>query len=164
MVEPMFSRNDGPLPTLVQCGSRKEQIEIAVYIAKDSGKTKSVAILFKNREQERLVSDRLPNGSKRLHRDMESWHEGHGIYYGTYHSAKGLEFDLVILPFLEEDNLSDPEYKACHGEEDAHTRYGRLIYVAVTRAKTELLLLYSGAVTPLLPADSSLYIRRIATR
>ena len=162
MVEPTFPRNDGPLPTLVQCGSREEQIEIAVDTAEESGKTKSVAILFKDRDQEHLVSDRLPNGSKQLHRNMESWREGHGIYYGTYHSAKGLEFDLVILPFLEEDNLSDPEYKVCHGEEDALTYYGRLIYVAVTRAKTELLLLYSGAVTPLFPADSSLYSRRIA--
>ena len=31
--------------------------------------------------------------------------------------------------------------------------------VAVTRAKTDLLLLYSGTVTPLLPTKSSLYGR-----
>ncbi|MFC1895146.1 3'-5' exonuclease, partial [Thermodesulfobacteriota bacterium] len=82
-----------------------------------------------------------------------------GICYGTYHSAKGLEFDLVILPFLEEENLPDPDHIASHGEEDALTHDGRLIYVAVTRAKTDLLLLYSGTLTPLLPAKSSLYGR-----
>jgi len=31
--------------------------------------------------------------------------------------------------------------------------------VAATRAKTNLILLYSGALTPLLPTDESLYQR-----
>ena len=88
---------------------------------------------------------------------MDSWNDLPGIYYGTYHSAKGLEFDLVILPFLEKDYLPDSEHIESHGEEDAFIHHGHLIYVAVTRAKTELLLLYTGTVTPLLPTESSLY-------
>ena len=93
----------------------------------------------------------------RLHREMGSWNDGPGIYYGTYHSSKGLEFDHVILPFLEDNNLPDSDHILSHGQEDAMTHYGRQIYVAVTRAKSELLLLYTGEVTPLLPKDSSLY-------
>jgi len=159
IVEPTSPRADGPLPTLLECDDRKQQIEVAVRVAKDSGRTKSVAVLFKNREQEGFISEKLPGHAKRLHRDMDSWNDGPGIYYGTYHSAKGLEFDLVILPFLEKDNLPDPDHIASHGEEDALTHDGRLIYVAVTRAKTDLLLLYSDTITPLLPTKSSLYGR-----
>ena len=159
IVEPTSPRADGPLPTLVECDDRKQQIEVAVRVAKDSGRTKSVAVLFKNRDQEGFISAKLPGHAKRLHRDMDSWNDGPGIYYGTYHSAKGLEFDLVILPFLEKDNLPDPDHIASHGEEDALTHDGRLIYVAVTRAKTDLLLLYSDTITPLLPTKSSLYGR-----
>jgi superfamily I DNA/RNA helicase len=159
MVEPTSPRADGPLPTIAECDTRAKQIEVALRVAKDSGKTKSVALLFKNREQERLVSSGLPDYATKLHRDMNSWHDGPGIYYGTYHSAKGLEFDLVILPFLEKDNLPDPEHIASHGEEDALTHDGRLLYVAVTRARTDLLLLYTGEPTPLLPAKPSLYGR-----
>ena len=159
IVEPTSPRADGPLPTLLECDDRKQQIEVAVRVAKDSGRTKSVAVLFKNREQEGFISEKLPGHAKRLHRDMDSWSDGPGIYYGTYHSAKGLEFDLVILPFLEKDNLPDPDHIASHGEEDALTHDGRLIYVAVTRAKTDLLLLYSDTLTPLLPTKSSLYGR-----
>jgi superfamily I DNA/RNA helicase len=159
IVEPASPRADGSLPTIAEYDTRAKQIEVAVRVAKDSGKTKSVAILFKNRDQERLVRSGLPAYAKQLHRDMDSWNEGPGIYYGTYHSAKGLEFDLVILPFLEKDNLPDPDYIASHGEEDALIQDGRLLYVAVTRARTDLLLLYTDELTPLLPAEPSLYVR-----
>lgn len=159
IVEPTFPRADGPLPTLVECDSREKQLRVAASVAKDSGTTKSVAVLFKNRHQERLISIKLPNNAKRLDRNMSSWSDGPGIYYGTFHSAKGLEFDLVIVPFLEKHNLPDSEHISSHGEEDAHIRDGRLIYVAVTRAKTGLLLLYTGTLTPLLPTKSSLYRR-----
>jgi len=159
MVEPTSPRADGPLPTIAECDTRAKQIEVALRVAKESGKTKSVALLFKDREQERLISSGLPNYATKLHRDMNSWNDGPGIYYGTYHSAKGLEFDLVILPFLEKENLPDPEHIASHGEEDALTHDGRLLYVAVTRARTDLLLLYTGEPTPLLPAKPSLYGR-----
>ena len=159
IVAPKFPHADGSLPTLVECDSREKQLTIAARVAKNSGTTKSVAVLFKNRQQERLISEKLPNNAKRLHGKMGQWGEGPGIYYGTFHSAKGLEFDFVILPFLEKDNLPDSEHILSHGEEDALIHDGRLIYVAVTRAKTELLLLYTGTVTPLLPAESSLYNR-----
>ena len=159
IVAPTFSRADGSLPTLVECDSREKQLTIAARVAKNSGTTKSVAVLFKNRQQERLISEKLPNNAKRLHGKMGQWGEGPGIYYGTFHSAKGLEFDFVILPFLEKDNLPDSEHILSHGEEDALIYDGRLIYVAVTRAKTDLLLLYTGTVTPLLPTESSLYNR-----
>ena len=65
----------------------------------------------------------------------------------------------MIVPFLDADNLPDQDYIASHGEEDALTHDGRLLYVAATRAKTNLILLYSGALTPLLPTDESLYQR-----
>ncbi|MCY3999348.1 MAG: AAA family ATPase [Bacteroidetes bacterium] len=158
IVEPTFPKPAGSLPTLVECHSKETQINIAISRAKDySGTMKSVAILFKNRQQEKLISPSLPDNSKRLHRDMRIWDDGPGIYYGTYHSSKGLEFDMVILPFLEDNKLPDSEFILSHGEDEALTHFGRLIYVAVTRAKTEVLLLYTGSVTPLLPTTSSLY-------
>ena len=120
-------------------------------------RTQSVAILVKNRAQERIFSSRLGNSATRLHRDLMAWNDGPGIYHGTYHSAKGLEFDMVILPFLDSENLPDEDHIASHGEEEALTHDGRLLYVAVTRAKTNLILLYSDELTPLLPNDGTLY-------
>ena len=58
----------------------------------------------------------------------------------TLHSAKGLEFDVVILPFLEEGKL--PSYRS---NTDAMLRENRrLFYVGLTRARHEVHLAYSG--------------------
>jgi superfamily I DNA/RNA helicase len=159
LVEPTSPRADGALPTLVECGDRKQQVEIALKAARSAAKTLSVAILVRDRSQEKVFSAALGGEATRLHRDLKVWNDGPGIYHGTYHAAKGLEFDVVIVPFLDVDNLPDKDYIASHGEEDALTHDGRLLYVAATRAKTNLILLYSGALTLLLPTDESLYQR-----
>lgn len=54
----------------------------------------------------------------------------------TIHSAKGLEFEVVFLPALEEGIF--PNYKATTDEDIEEER--RLFYVAVTRAKKKLFL------------------------
>jgi superfamily I DNA/RNA helicase len=159
LVEPTSPRADGTLPTLVECKDRNQQVEIALRAAKSAGKTQRVAILVKDREQEKIFSSALGTDATRLHRDLDVWNDGPGIYHGTYHAAKGLEFDVVIIPFLDADNLPDQDYIASHGEEDGLTHDGRLLYVAITRAKTSLILLYTGEHTSLLPADESLYQR-----
>ncbi len=162
LIEPTLSHADGPLPILAKCSNEDKQIEQALNIIKDAYKTQSVAILFKNWNQGREISARFEGKAIRLDRKLETRQDGPGIYYGAYHSAKGLEFDMVILPFLDSENMPDKDYIASHDMDDADTYYGRLLYVAVTRAKTRLRLLYSNELTPLLPTDSSLYreIRR----
>lgn len=157
LVEPTSPRADGPLPTLAKCKDKQQQIDVAIKAARSTASTQSVAILVKNREQEKYFSSRLGSGAIRLHRDLQTWHDGPGIFHGTYHSSKGLEFDMVILPFLDAENLPDQEHLSSHGEEEALTHYGRLIYVALTRAKTNLVLLFTDDITPLLPSDKSFY-------
>jgi superfamily I DNA/RNA helicase len=158
LVEPTSPRADGALPTLVKCKNKEQQIEIALKTARENSKTLSVAILVKNREQEQLLSCHFAmNEATRLHRDLPAWKEGAGIFHGTYHSGKGLEFDMVILPFLDKEELPDKSLIASHGEDEALTHDGRLLYVAITRAKTNLVLLYSDNCTPILPSDANLY-------
>ena len=157
MVEPGAPTADGPRPTLVECSSREAEIELAVKQAVEASKTQSVALLFRDREDEAVVRPRLPRAAIRLDHDMTTWQAGPGIRFGAYHSAKGLEFDAVILPFLSKDRLPDPGYVDIFGKEDATIQDGRLIYVAVTRAKTRLLLIHTGEVTALLPTEPGLY-------
>jgi DNA helicase-2/ATP-dependent DNA helicase PcrA len=62
-----------------------------------------------------------------------------GVNLLTYHAAKGLEFELVFLPRLQENELPIRQAKA--PEELAEER--RLLYVGMTRAKRGLVLTWT---------------------
>jgi DNA helicase-2/ATP-dependent DNA helicase PcrA len=57
----------------------------------------------------------------------------------TYHAAKGLEFQAVLLPEIQEDRI--PDWRAIRAEAVLEER--RLFYVGLTRAKQHLHLTYS---------------------
>lgn len=99
----------------------------------------------------------------RLDRHLEGWVEGPGLCYGTYSAAKGLEFDSVILPRCDADRLPHPEEVAAHGPVEARAREARQLYVALTRARTDLFLLHSGPLTDLLPDEMSDLFHRVVT-
>jgi DNA helicase-2/ATP-dependent DNA helicase PcrA len=66
--------------------------------------------------------------------------EARGVHLLTLHRAKGLEFEAVFLPRLEEREL--PCRQALRGAALAEER--RLLYVGITRAKRYFALTWSG--------------------
>ena len=66
--------------------------------------------------------------------------EPDGVNLLTYHRAKGLEFDAVFLPRLEEHELPGRQAKT----PDAIAEERRLLYVGITRAKRYLTLTWAG--------------------
>lgn len=156
LVEPNNPTAAGPKPALVNCASQRAEIELVLKQAATLGLANTVAVLFRDRADERLVSGRLV-GATRLHRDMGAWDPSPGVFHGTYHSAKGIEFDYVLLPFCGADRLPDPAVVEAFGVDEALGRESRLVYVGVTRAKVGLIITHSGSPTPLLPSSASLY-------
>lgn len=66
--------------------------------------------------------------------------DGRGVQLLTYHRSKGLEFEAVVLPRLEEGDLPVRQAK-----EDAQVdEERRLLYVGITRAKRHLVLTWAG--------------------
>ena len=65
---------------------------------------------------------------------------GRGVHLLTYHRAKGLEFEAVFLPRLEERELPSKLSKTAA----ALAEERRLLYVGLTRAKRHLTVTWSG--------------------
>ncbi|MBY8882720.1 AAA family ATPase [Streptomyces sp. PLK6-54] len=153
LVSPRTPTADGPLPTLVTLPSKAEQLAQAAAYANGLAADRRVAVLMRTRAQEAVLKRYLDPRHRhyRIHRDLTSWPQGPGIFYGTYSAAKGLEFDSVILPLCDADELPKPSEIAAHGLEEAMAREARQLYVAITRARSELIILRSGQLTTLLP-------------
>jgi DNA helicase-2/ATP-dependent DNA helicase PcrA len=65
---------------------------------------------------------------------------GRGVVLSTYHRAKGLEWEAVFLPRLEERELP---FALARGEDDV-AEERRLLYVGTTRARRHLRLSWCG--------------------
>ena len=67
------------------------------------------------------------------------------------HSAKGLEFDTVIIPLFEKDII--PPASSFDGFDSAEyesivNQERKLLYVSITRPKNNLYILYTGNPSP----------------
>ena len=62
------------------------------------------------------------------------------LYLSTLHSSKGMQFDVVIIPGLEEGRLPSSYARS----DDAIREARRTFYVGFTRARYLVYLLYSG--------------------
>ncbi|MEM7480656.1 MAG: UvrD-helicase domain-containing protein [Acidobacteriota bacterium] len=69
--------------------------------------------------------------------DLDDWDVERGVSVMTLHSAKGLEFDLVVIGGLEDGLL--PHFNA-QGTRDDLEEERRLLYVGMTRARQHLYL------------------------
>ena len=152
LVPPTAPIADGPPPAVRGATDEQAEWQFVLAQAQRLAETGTVAILFRTREQERRIAN-----ATRLHRELDQWPSGPGLFYGTYHAAKGLEFDTVFLPFLSSKRWPHPGDVRLLGRSEAAIRNARLLYVGITRARSTLVLTYSGKITPLLPAATGLY-------
>ncbi len=83
-------------------------------------------------QSERLVADLINHLYETLTAQRRELSHGKGLFLGTVHAAKGLEFDHVVVPG---SNWTPDRH---HSEEEARRR---TCYVAMTRARQSLTLL-----------------------
>ena len=69
--------------------------------------------------------------------DIDTWEASRGVSLMTLHSAKGLEFAVVVVGGLEDGVL--PHFNAGGAQDDLEEER-RLLYVGMTRAKERLML------------------------
>jgi superfamily I DNA/RNA helicase len=158
IVQPRQPTAAGPKPLLVLFQTKQREIDFVIDQAVNFSRVGTIAILTRDRSDESTFLQRFKAGAfQRLHRDIAQWDVRHNLSIGTYHSAKGLEFDSVILPFVSDTRLPDPDSILDIGLDKASASDGRLLYVGTTRAKSSLVFTSTGQPTKLLPAPGNLY-------
>jgi superfamily I DNA/RNA helicase len=145
-------------PTLVRYRSVPEEVTAVVAaVTVPRVVPARIGVLTRTDAQARKVARDI-NDAQMLNGSLDRWGTGSGIYAGTYQAAKGLEFDVVFMPFCGQDQWPDQGAVGAVGHQEAVARDSRLLYVGVTRAREELVITHTGEPTNLLPAvDSGLY-------
>lgn len=161
LVTPSAPRAAGPLPTLVTASSTRQEAEFVAQQAVQLSQAGSVAILTADHETRLYFNSRFQAGTfTELTNEMSTWKADSLISIGTYHAAKGLEFDSVILPHLDASRLPAPHDVLTFGEQRAFAEAARLLYVGITRARQGLIMSCSTSPTDLLP-DSPALIQKV---
>lgn len=160
-IEPVAS---GPQPVLAEFQNEDTELKWVIRNAVTLGERQTVAILMRTRESLKKVRALLGEAGvfpQELDGDLKRWKNNPGVSIGTYHSAKGLEFNAVMIPYCSADRLPDQDkITALEDRDEALGEESKLIYVAATRAKRVLAISYTGVVTEIIPQDDSLYSKR----
>lgn len=130
----------GENPQILQFNSAQEEISAIANIIATYRKSayKSLGIICKTESQAKEMADKLKScGDDIYFLSSQSYAFVQGIVITSAHMAKGLEFDEVIIPQMDDRNY--------HSEIDRS-----MLYVAATRAMHRLSLTYTGRKTLLL--------------
>lgn len=156
-------KRDGELPRLICCASAQQQEQIMCELIKkvlNDSPNASIGLLGRDRYAIQPLKDWLDRcgfsyeylGNKNS--DILS----PGIKLTTYHSSKGLEFDVVFLPSLCDGVFPYSNHK--HGAsvsdeefEDMMNNARNLLYVGMTRARS---MLYMFTINSFLQKPSPL--------
>lgn len=141
---------EGPLPVLFKSGSKSEHDEIFAGLARklaEEAATQSIAVLVRQKSDTfryHKVLAELGIPCETVSREGQTKVLVPGFKVTTYHSAKGLEFDQVILPDLVDGNFPYTYKQTDFSEEECENRLNEarnLLYVGMTRARTMLYML-----------------------
>ena len=117
-----IKNNDEPQEAQARLDNMREFLEAIQYF--EAQGTTSISEFL---DEVALMQDKM----SKQNRDI------HAVSLMTLHAAKGLEFDLVILPGIEESIIPTTRSLNSH---DAIEEERRLFYVGITRAREHLLI------------------------
>ena len=153
--ERVYQNKETELPHFVHYDSEQEQIEALQKLVKDNEGRKVGILLQSNPEVIHISQEFLDNNIEcefKYNKGDNDFDYVDNLNFNTllpkimtYHSAKGLQFDMVILPLY--NGANDDESK-------------KALYVAMTRTMHTLYVLYStSTLLPPLNVPSHLYLK-----
>lgn len=150
--EAALPQRSGRLAQVIRCDNEAEEKDHLMSIVRNHiDNDDVVGILYRTRMELRRLKNWLI--SERINYEMikhnEEWSlSTPGVKLSTLHSAKGLEFDVVIIPFFNWNMFPDKRLMEKTDEEqveDVMAQERSLLYVGMTRARYTLYLTHSGS-------------------
>lgn len=129
----------GDEPRMIQCKDRASELSEINKILEDLKKStySSIGVICRTNRQAQELYDDLKQKQEITFLDYRSERFSNGITVTSIQMAKGLEFDSVILPSVNQDIY--------------HSEFDRsLLYIACTRAMHQLTLTSYGVISKLL--------------
>ncbi|WPX98140.1 ATP-dependent helicase [Candidatus Fokinia crypta] len=105
----------------------------------ENEKLQNIINIIEIASQYKKASPFIERFSRNNHVNVRKSNGECAVYLSTIHSSKGMEFDVVFIPFIEEGNI--PYYRSYQAENIEDER--RLLYVGMTRARHKLCMSYS---------------------
>ena len=136
-IEPI--ERHGEMPSIIRCQNKRDEINRIKRGIEAFSQTaySSLGIITKTNHDAKLLYDELSHCYDVQLISPESTRFANGVSITSIQMSKGLEFDEVILPYVDKTTY--------------FTQYDRsLLYIACTRAMHRLTLLYTEEVSPLL--------------
>lgn len=161
MVEMQSQIAEGPKPILIHFSSIDTERNWIVNKAIEIVGMSSVAIVCRNRSDldtfYALLHGKRCNAVE-INKDTPGFASERKVYLTTYHAAKGLEFENIMIPYLSSARFPDKDTVSNSlSLEDTYSDELKLLYVAVTRSKYGLFMTYSNELSPLFPQNTEVY-------
>ena len=129
----------------------------------------TVGVLYRNYAEKEEITRFLASfriSSEEIKRDSKWSLRRKGVKLATLHSSKGLEFDIVIIPFFNSTYYppqSEIDKADTEQIEEIKAKERNLLYVGMTRAKSALYFTYSGAESPFMSEFSPEYYNYVSS-
>lgn len=136
-IEPI--ERHGKEPEIIQCNDRVSELSVIDGMLEEFKKSgfATIGIICRSSRQAEEIYRELEKKHEVALLDSSSSKFANGIIITTIYMAKGLEFDEVIIPFVNSDVYQ--------------SKYDRsLLYIACTRAMHRLTMTYHGELTNIL--------------
>lgn len=155
----------GPEPRLLGCASAFDEAErvrdVVLAWRADGLAGHEIAIFARRKKDAEVVGAALAAagvGTLALQADTDSASHPDAVRTGTMHRAKGLEFKAVACIGCNTERLPDARRLSHEHDprdrEEAIEQERRLFYVAMTRARDELVVSWWGTPTEFLPTSA----------
>lgn len=151
----------GPEPVLIHFENPDKEFAWLIEQLKTLIRTSSCVIVCRKRSFIKVLEDALYNAgisSRIIDKNNAGFSQIKGVYLSTFHAIKGMEFENVFIPALDDDTFPDKEVveKAAVVNKSLSDEL-KLLYVAVTRSQYGLYMSYSGTLSRLFPVESTHY-------